>query len=177
MSYIPKQLVLLSKQAASASASISFTSVITSAYTSYVLQIRNLVPATNATTTKLLFSTDNGATYLNANYVWNVTVNNNVIYPLASTSDSSIQLHDTYATGVSNNSVNGYINFYNLGSSSFLNRSASYFILNDTGGTTPPEQSTGTGFNTTLSINAIRLQMSSGNITSGNFYFYGVVEP
>ena len=60
---------LLSTQTASSSASINFdSSVITTDYESYYVIINGLIPATNQTTLRFRFSTDNGSSYLSQNY-------------------------------------------------------------------------------------------------------------
>ena len=60
---------LLSTQTASSTATINFdSSVITTDYESYYVIINNLIPATNQTTLRFRFSTDNGSSYLSENY-------------------------------------------------------------------------------------------------------------
>ncbi len=171
--YSPFTQVLLDTQTASSSASLSFTSKITSAYSLYLVQFSNIIPATDATVLTLLFSTDNGSTYLSANYKWSYTIltsgggnslsNNN--------SDSSL----SFGGDVSNSSsrgVNGYMNLYCLNTTNIANYSG---IIGHyaSGGTA--NQNIFTGANTgTTAITAIKFQMSSGNIASGKIYLYGI---
>src|SRR3569833_11598 len=65
-------LVLLEQHTASASASLVFTTCISSTYDEYQIQIVNLVPATNAVALYLAFSTDGGSTYdtTSGHYTW-----------------------------------------------------------------------------------------------------------
>ena len=58
-------LVLLSSQTASGASSVVFTSVITSAYTDYVLRCSGITPAGGAAVLNCRFSTNNGVSYLN----------------------------------------------------------------------------------------------------------------
>lgn len=58
---------LLSTQTASSSASLSFTSVITSDYASYLFTFHNLRPATNNVGFIMRTSTDNGSSYASSN--------------------------------------------------------------------------------------------------------------
>ena len=63
----PRNLVLLSTQTASSSASLVFTQF-SSHFTTYYVSLRNILPATNAVSLYVTFSTDGGTTYLSANY-------------------------------------------------------------------------------------------------------------
>ena len=57
-------MVLLSTQTASASASISFTSLINSTYSKYIIEIYNLVTASDTVNLLMTASINNGSTYL-----------------------------------------------------------------------------------------------------------------
>ena len=57
-------LVLLEQHTASASASLNFTTAITSAYDDYVFKLVGLVPATNNQDIEVRFSTDGGSTWI-----------------------------------------------------------------------------------------------------------------
>lgn len=176
MSYLPKQMVLLSSQTASTSAAISFTSAISSAYTTYVLKIKNMVPVTDNVAIHLLFSTDNGSTYLNSNYSWAYsTAYVSGLFGSGSASDSKILLGDSLSN-VSTKPCNGEVTLYNLNTSntpSCMSRLVYYNSPNPG----IAEYFDGGYNSTTTPVNAIRILVSSGNIASGNFYLYGVVEP
>jgi hypothetical protein len=58
----------LATASASASASVTFTSGFTSTYDSYVIQVRNIAPATDAVFLRLRCSTDGGSSYLTTGY-------------------------------------------------------------------------------------------------------------
>lgn len=177
MSYIPKQLVLLSSQTASNSASIIFnSSVVNSSYTKYYLEVRNYVPATNNEYMLIYFSTDNGSTYL-ANGVYSSGVFGDTgAGPLWQTNNNTPFL--TLLDSVNPNSGTGnqsQVTFFNLGSASL----STFFVFDSvaiTGGNNAYIKKGGGSLSTT-SLNAIKVQAFTGNITSGNFYFYGVVEP
>lgn len=175
MSYIPKQLVLLSKQSASNSASIAFTSVITATYPTYILKIRNMVVANDNNTFNLTYSTDNGATYLNSNYTWAYQVTYiGGIFGSGNGSASEILLADS-VSNVSTEGINGFVTLYSLNTSRVATAQSSLILIREGGGV---GQYLNSGSNsTTTPVNAIKIAMGSGNITSGDFYFYGVVEP
>jgi len=174
---IPSQLVLLSSQTASSSASISFTSVITSDFTSYYLTIRNLVAATNGSTIQMLASTNNGSSYLSSNYKWvyhadtsnatQVTDNNN--------SSSYIQLSDAISSTTSQ-AYNCNINLFNLNTSYVFNFYGISINQNNSNSYVYNGSLAG-GNKGTTAINALQIAMSSGNIASGVLSLYGVPNP
>jgi hypothetical protein len=171
------RMVSLSKQTASASANISFTSFVNAAYTTYKIYFRNVLPVTDSVILRLLFSTDNGATYLNSNYQWAYTIATSSPFggTSGSSGDSVIQLADTISNS-SSRGVNGEITLYDLNSGTFAARLKGTFIhqvatFNDLTVTNNCGNNTGT-----TAVNAIRVQMSSGNISSGTMTLYGVIE-
>lgn len=168
----PEEFIFLSTQTASASGSLSFTSLITSTYPVYYVKIRNLLPATNATTLNLTFSTNNGSSYLASNYQYSkysiyeagtVTGSNN--------STTAIQLV-TSCSNTSARTINGEIYFYGLAQSVVAT-----CLLEATAEDSNAHIVTtiAIGANTgTTAINAIKFAMSSGNITSGTISLYGM---
>lgn len=160
------KLVLVSSQSASSSASIIFTGL--TAYTSYLLIIDNCQPATNTAFLQLEVSQNNGSSYLNSGYA--AGVNYNAYNSTTMTNANSTAL--MRLTGPMSNAaiMGGTFNLHNLniGNGMCLDGAASW---NDTTlgtiafGRCGGQSSTG--------INAVRLLMSSGNITSGNFKLYG----
>jgi hypothetical protein len=166
-------IVLLTSITASSSGTISFTSFVNAAYDKYILRIENIIPATNNTSLKMLFSTDNGATYLGSNYAWSQGYNTSgaVAGANGSSSDSSFQIQDAMNNG---KSANFEIEFYDLNDATNLPMYNSQGFIFDNGGTVGSSLRGGGGFASATQVNAIRLQMSSGNITSGTFKLYGV---
>jgi hypothetical protein len=175
-------LTLLSTQTASASATISFTSGIDSTYDSYVFKFINIHPASE-TYFQFNMSTDSGSNY-------NVTKTTTTFYTehgegdgggavayqssrdlAQSTSDQILSVD-----GVGNDSdqnFSGTLHLFNPSSTTFVK----HFIAN--GNNAQPsdysQQGLTAGYgNTTSAVNAIRFQMSSGNIDSGTIKMYGV---
>lgn len=172
--YSPNNQVLLSKKTASSSSLIEFTSLITAAFTTYYIIFENIIPATDATTMTMYFSTDNGSTYLSSNYRWaniyqdssgaNTTNNNN--------SDTSLSLFNKVSNS-SSRGVNGGLTLYSLNSTKIANYSGKVVHYSSD---TAAAQNLFEGVNTgTTAVTAIKFQMSSGNITSGNIYLYGLL--
>ena len=63
-------LVLLEQHTASASATLDFTSCISSTYDDYLVEGLSLVPATNAVNFTMQVSTDGGSTWASTTYNW-----------------------------------------------------------------------------------------------------------
>lgn len=60
----------LNTTTASSSASLDFTSIITSSYETYLIVLDQLMPATHSVSLCLMFSDDNGSTYLTPGYAY-----------------------------------------------------------------------------------------------------------
>jgi hypothetical protein len=175
-------LILLSTQTASASSSVDFTSGIDSTYDSYVFKFINIHPATNNVNFEFNGSTDGGSNY-------NVTKTSSYIEAYHDEADTTTSLqygsaHDlaqstsfqrlVTAIGNDNDQGNsGTLTIYNPSSTTFVK----HFISNMN--RTYHEDYTGQDlvagyFNTTSAIDAIKFQMSSGNIDDGIIKMYGV---
>jgi len=169
---LPNRLVLITSTTASSSASISFTTGISSNFSTYMAKIRNFTPATNASTLRLTFSTDGGGSYLNTNYKRcdNYCTSGAASAAEGSDSDSSL----TLVGNLSNTKVmNMDLILYNLNSNTFSPLCMD--ILFSISGTGESVLQWGGGLNTTTTaINAIKFAMSAGNITSGTISLYGV---
>jgi hypothetical protein len=179
MSYnFPRTYVLLSKQAASASNTIDFNSVITSNFKTYLVALRNVVSGTNNVTFQCLFSTNNGSSYLGSAYGWS-----NTFVPAGSTkstngnasTDTSITIVGAISSTASR-ALSGDLIFFELGSGVLQPRYMGTVAYDNQAGAN--ETFLTMGMNTGVTaVNAIRFQMSSGTIASGTFTLYGVSEP
>lgn len=172
---VPVILKLLNTQTASSSGSLAFTSTISSTYSSYYIAIRNLLPATNATSLYLTFSTDNGSSYLSTNYRYmyeNITSNANAITGSGSAAQGIIT---ATLSSTSSRTLNG--DFYLI--------NADVAKCPDFRGICCHYDSAGffnlvqceTSNSGTTAVNAIKFAMASGNIASGTITMYGVAEP
>lgn len=166
--------VLLSNQTASSSSTIDFTSFVSASYKSYTIFIRNPVPSAALTTMQMLFSTDNGSTWLNSAYKWNQGFYvSSLTAPLgnASNSDSSIQLYDALQTNAGF-TFNLDLTFYNVNTTTpitFVGDGVANDVVNAL-----CTHSINSGCNTgTTAVNAIRLQPGSGNFATGTFKLFG----
>jgi hypothetical protein len=176
-------LVLLSTQTASASANISFTTGIDSTYDEYIFKFINIHPATDSGLT-FNGSTDGGSNY-------NVTKTTTVFKAHHKEDDTSTDL--SYRTGEdlaqstayqrltnydidtdNDSSTSGYLHIFSPSDTTFVK----HFIANTNQCNFTYSVNTYVAgyFNTTSAINAIRFQMSSGNIDDGIIKMYGVAK-
>jgi hypothetical protein len=172
-------MILISTQTASASASLQFTNLPTS-YNTLFLDCKGVISATNSAYLTLQYGEGAGPTWETANYSYteNYTTSNGVgPGNSASASTSSIPIT------ISANNTNSADTFetkawiYNNSSSS-LYKVVSYLGAGwvDSGGSPVIGGYSGGGSYSgdTNAITAFRLQMNSGNITSGTCSLYGM---
>ena len=175
-------ITLISSQTASNSASISFTSGLTSTYKAYKFVFVNIKPATDNINFTFNMSTDGGSNY-------NVTKTTTSFWTYHDEADTTTQL--TYNTDKdlaqstadqqlnsslgngTDESTSGTLILFNPSSTTYVK----HFISISNGYTyhdfTANAYVAGYG-NTTSAINAIRFQYSSGNISAGTIYLYGI---
>lgn len=173
-------LVLLEQHTASASSSLDFTTAITSTYDEYLIELVDILPATNGSTLRMLASTNGGSSYdTGTNYAtaynrWSKTGQSQA----GAASDSNIDLGG--GLGLSNDSTEqgfvGSVRLYNpLGTSGWKKvRGQSTWWYSGT-----PEllgASIAAAYKSASAVNALRFIMSSGNITSGTIRIYGVAK-
>jgi hypothetical protein len=177
-------LILISSQTASNSASISFTTGINSTYKEYQFYFINIFARTEGGKFTFNLSTDSGSNY-------NVTKTStffraehdegdtytSLAYKTANDLAQSTGFQDLTA-GMANNAddnLSGYLNLFNPASATYvkhfistvnyLNSNASPFTMNDF--------IAGYG-NTTSAVNAVQFKMSSGNF-DGTIAMFGVL--
>jgi hypothetical protein len=175
-------ITLISSQTASNSASISFTSGLTSTYKAYKFVFVNIHPATNDVNFTFNLSTDAGSNY-------NVTKTSNFFYAYHTESDVTTALEyetafdlsqstsfDVLTSTVGNGndeSLSGSLTIFNPSSTTYVK----HFIsnINDYNDVDISVNSYKTGYgNTTSAVNAIQFKFSSGNIDAGTIYMYGI---
>jgi hypothetical protein len=176
-------LILLSTQTASASATISFTTGLDSTYDEYIFKFIDIHPATDAVTFNFNMSTDSGSNY-------NVTktttffralhneddVSSGVGYQTTQDLAQSTAFQPLAAISLGNGadeSCSGTLTLFNPASTVYVKHFISTFNLYDADNVTRNPYVAGYG-NTTSAVNAVRFQMSSGNIDDGIIKLYGV---
>jgi len=177
-------LVLLSTQTASASASISFTSGLTSAYKEYLFIFNNIHGSTNS---NLIFqtSTDGGSNYgITATttffYAYHNEADTDANLGYKATRDQAQSTNFIYLTGdnmesqASDASISGYLHLYETSSTTFVKHYISN--TNHIADTPYQENNYSAGyFNSQNAINSIQFKMTTGNIDDGTIQMFGVV--
>lgn len=174
-------VVLLSSQTVSDSASLSITSKITSAHQEYIFEYYNIHPETDGASFTFQCSTDGGSNY-------NTTTTNNTFRAYHFESDSAADLaYDASADQSqgtafqmlaenfgSDNDQNGVgsLRLYNPSSTTFVKQFMSRCSRVSSNDNSYDFYLAGY-FNTTSAINAIQFKMSSGNM-NGTVNMYGV---
>ena len=174
-------LNLISTQTASSSSSLSFTTGIDSTYKEYVFKFYNIHPATNDTSFMVNFSTDGGSNYnvtktTTAVQVYHGEDAGGGILTYATGADLAQGTGDQYTIAQIGNgndeSGSGSFHLFDPSSTTFVK----HFIARGTrlGNAYASEYLIAGYGNTTSAIDAVRFNMSSGNIDSGVIKLYGV---
>lgn len=177
ISNIKGGVVLISTQTASTSAAINFTGL-SSTYRKYIIDIIDLIPATDGTNVFIQFSNDNGSSYVTSNYTY-VGFGNLRGVAFAgydNSGDTGIRINEAGAAGnAANESLSSTVQIYNPASSSVYKNIS--FDTTFTSATTSTYGTSKGGGNhpTATAVDAVRVIMSAGNITSGTFKLYGVL--
>ena len=176
-------MVFISKQTASSSATISFTSGIDSTYKEYVFMFNNIHASTNDTDLTFQGSTDGGSNY-------NITMTTTFFQAFHDEGDAFTGLsYNTsfdqaqgtgfqlfsHSLGTDNDqSSSGQLNLFNPSSTTFVKHFTSrmhVYHANDSNN----DMFTAGYFNTTSAIDAVQFKMTSGNIDSGDICLYGIL--
>jgi len=175
-------ITLISSQTASASSSLSFTTGIDSTYRTYLFKMINIHPSNNGVKWTFNLSTDGGSNY-------NVTKTSTSFAAVHDEGDTEATLQyktpedlaqsssdQSFGIAISNGndeSYSGTLHLFNPSSTTYVK----HFIAttNNIHSNTYSNNSFTAGYgNTTSAINAIKFQMSAGNIDAGTIYMYGI---
>ncbi len=169
-------LVLLEQHTASSSATLDFTTFISSTYDDYLFELLGIKNATNTVSLIVRVGTGGGPTYdSGSNYVWSHVD----VYPVSSgiegsTSDTSITLGGSADN--SHQGVTGAMHLFEPQSAAF--KTFTYDTVRwVASGINVPVRDTGSAeYASTTAITAIRFLFSSGNIASGTIRVYGIAK-
>lgn len=169
-------LVLLETQTASSSASLVFTSSITSAHDAYWLEFINLIPATNGVALRMRMSTDGGATYDTSgiysyeSFAWRAAGSS----AQGATAQTSIFLSD--AADISNSAtwgVSGYVQLFNPLSASLYKRVRGALTYFNSTSSSRFNVETAGAYESATAVDAFEISTSSGPLASGIVRCYG----
>ena len=176
-------LKLLSTQTASASASISFTTGIDSTYDEYWFIFNNCHPATDDVDFTFNGSTDGGSNYnitktTTAFDAYHDESDVSTLFRYVSAKDlaqsTSFQPLNTAGIGNDNDqSISGILKLFNPSSTTYVKHFISKTNYSQKDDATMNTFVAGY-FNTTSAVDAVRFQMSSGNIDDGTIQIFGV---
>ncbi len=170
-------MVLLEQHTASSSASLDFTTCITSAYDDYEFRFTGIIPQTNTQPLVIQFSSDGGLNYIaGSDYAWqgngsiaagSGTAGNN--------SDSSMQLSFNIGT-TANYSANGIFRLCDPLSAARFTMYQGYGGGFDTSNNAISQRIYNGFYKQTTAINAFRIKFASGQIVSGVCRAYGIAK-
>jgi hypothetical protein len=172
-------MVLLEQHTASNSATLDFTSAFTSTYDEYMIELLEVLPATNAADFQMLASIDGGSNWLaGTNYHWNVLIRwDSGIDNHGSTGAAFFTMTGYAAGGINNTAAKGGYS----GSLRLFNPlgTTAYKRIRWEGSARMGDDNfsvhSGAGeVLTTSAVNAIQYKFASGNIASGTIRVYGI---
>ncbi len=171
-------LILLEQHTASSSATLDFTTAISSTYDEYKITFQHVVPATDGSALLMRVNTgsgfDSGNNYSWMEFRWIVGGTGT---GGGFTTENAINISST-ADGISNTAAWGYNGNMQLllgdGSTTFPQTITSASFLK-TGGTREGIETRG-AYQITTAVTQLRFLMSSGNISAGTIRVYGVAK-
>lgn len=178
-------MTFIESKTASASASLSFTGLV-STYDEYLVIAKNIIPATNGAGLQLNYSVNNGVSYeAGANDYPQASLclgSDGTGYNSVSAGTTNLILNGT-GLGVENSAAAGgwcgEIRFFNLSAANVVKKATWHgsYPSNSAAGLIGTITGSGYGGSATMQTNdidAINFQFSAGNITSGTLYLYGI---
>ena len=168
-------LVPISKSEASSSASIAFTGLDFSTYSSLWINMVDVHPVTDNVQLRVLFSTDGGASYLSSGYDWCYrtfdasTGSGNENH---ATSSTYTEIVDNVGNGMGEGTA-GWFWILPSDDPTQTRQTMLWEVMCNSNNSDLLGQWGGCQNSTTSTIDAIKFEFSSGNIETGTFYLYG----
>lgn len=172
--------VLLQTQTASSSATIDFTTGITSTYKRYVLEITNMLLA-SGTSVYLRISTNGGSTWIStasyAYHVGNGTAGAGTYSGVAGTGIAQLNITGPLAPGTAaTDGFEAIIDIANpANAATYTDFSINGSAVNASSGNIVSSIKGGGCYAVAAAVNGIRILGDSGNIASGTFKLYGIL--
>ncbi len=163
-------LALLEQHAASGSASLDFTTCITSAYNTYLFDIENMIAAAGNANLVMRMSIDGGSTWLTTGYAWSLLyVSSGSGSGVQAGGTTNVRLNENYtSTTTANGGVTGSVFLRNPLSTSYA-KHLTFQSNNINGADGGLYQSIGGGWNSTMSaVNAVQFKMEDADGTARN---------
>jgi hypothetical protein len=168
-------LVLLEQHTASASATLDFTTFLTSSYDEYVFEFIQVVPATTNVSWQFLMGTGAGPTWDTSSIYSTVGWYSGIGDTLTprNTSGAAASVMATNVSTTSNLSINGHLRMYAPAASAYK---ASLSEINAMAGGNFYHWAFAHLYSSTTAVTGVRFLFSSGNIASGIVRVYGVAK-
>ena len=170
-------LTLIEQHTASSSASLDFTTCISSTYDQYLISVVDVLPATDGALFAFRVSTDGGSTYVStSSYYWaGFAITAGSSGNNGSTSEVYVTLITNQESTAGGFAINGTYYLSNpLGTTNFKTLYGHGMSTRDSGSV--DAYVTHGGYKSTTAVNAFRFLFSSGNIASGTIRCYGVAK-
>jgi hypothetical protein len=169
--------ILATATADNSSASLDFTSILTDTYDTYLVTFNRLIPAVNNSEFVMLFSTDNGSSFVTSNYKFNLKhfyTGPSGDGNSESTSSSSIRLALSVYSISDEGGMNGHIYIHAPTNSATPTVVTwhSFMRMGDSSNTSA--QLIGGGQTSAGDHDAFRIKNESGNIAYGTVRVYGL---
>jgi hypothetical protein len=173
-------LILLEEQVASSSASLNFTNWYNAAYEEYVIELINILPATDLVALWMRMSTDGGATYdSGANYAWSAGVTRAGSMGPTGAESGATKIQVGYDTNASNIAAHGgftgTLRLYDPASTAHYKRVLGQTVNFNSFPAHLQSMVHGVYLSTTA-VDAFQFLISSGNIVSGTIRVYGIAK-
>ncbi len=168
---------LITSATAANSATIDFTTGITSTYETFMFSLIDVLTVTSNVSLGVRFSEDSGVTYKASGYRWgaNVVSDAGTNTPIGNTSDTEIQLSGANLGNANPFTTAGLVLVYHPTQSTANKYVDSLLVQQAAGGTMRRQDSGGTYTTDTGAVNGVRFILSAGNITSGTIRMYGIL--
>lgn len=164
-------MVFISQIIASSSATVSF---ILTGYTSYMITVENLQPATDNTDLQVRVSTNGGSSYASGatDYVYQQLAGIGIL-PTSGSSGGAAQIVAAASwSNAANEKGGGEIRILGPANTSYTNILGQFVYIDQT-----PQirfANVGGQYSFTTAVNAIQFFFSSGNVATGTFRLYGI---
>lgn len=173
-------LVLLEQYTASASASLDFTTFYSATYDEYLIEFKNVVPATNQANITLRMSTDGGATYdAGGNYAWaGFRASRGGSAAAGSSTGTSIGLDASGGVSSTTSAAGlcGSARLFDPASTTMWKRVKAEVGIDDGNAAESVVCMVSGSYKSIIAVNAFRVIASSGNLLSGTIRVYGIVK-
>jgi hypothetical protein len=174
--FVSGGLVLLGSATASSSSTIDLTSMLSSTYDDYEIHLNNILPFGASASLQMLCSTDNSTFDTGVSYPYSIiqaSTGSTSVNVTKSVSGTSFTLTSSL-NNFSGGGVSGRINLYGANTASSYKAVIAELTFLNNSGDYEQDRIAGHWINTSNSLEAVRFQMSSGNIVSGKFRIYGI---